>query len=99
METETIDPGIIESYADEDNAGPEKPTDEFWINYLLSRLEEVKGAYSALLCGLREAKASGRKDQEAKLLSGIHANYINRKTVVTELRKAGEKVDDPFIKA
>ena len=99
MELETIDPAVIESYADEDNAGEAKPTLEFWVGYLRYRYEEIKGGHTTLLCKMREAKASGREDIKAEVLNGIHANYINRKTVVNELRKAGEKVDDPFIKA
>ena len=99
MEIETIDPAVIESYADEDNAGTEKPSAEFWVSYLWHRYEEIKGGYTTLLCQLREAKASGRTDIETNTKAGVHANYINRKTVVNELRKAGEKVEDPFIKA
>ena len=94
---EPLEPGIIDAYMDEDNAGAEKPTAEEWKDYLIGRYETIKAQYKGLIVSKREASVGKRHEWENSLNDKFSENYKQRKVVVTELRKAGVKVDDPFV--
>lgn len=94
---EILEPGDLDSYMDEDNAGAEKPTDDEWKNYLHGRYAQIKEGYKVLLVTKREAAAGKRHEWENSLNDKFSENYKQRKVVVRELRKVGEKIVDPFV--
>lgn len=70
-------------------------------SYFLKRLGNVRDVYLYLKLQQEEADAykdKGYREQTiGKLQKLFRENYTERVTVVTELRKMGEKVDDPFV--
>lgn len=95
---EVVEEGAIDAYMDEENAPvAERPTNDEWKAYLEIRYDEIKGAYKALAMHLREAEIGKREDLIPGIRGQFQHNYRNRKTIVRELRKAGVKIEDPFI--
>ena len=88
----------IDSYMDEENAAAdEKPTEDQWKEYLSARYAQVKQSYGTLLCHLREAQAGKRDEMIPEIRMQFAQNYRNRKVIVRELRRMGEKIEDRFI--
>lgn len=92
-----VEEAEVDAYMDEDNAGKEKPSNEDWKNYLLFRYREIKEQYKAYMVAKREAELGKKTEWVAQSRQGFMDNYKSRKIVVRELRKLGEKIEDPFI--
>lgn len=92
-----IEDAELRAYMDRENA--DGAFDEkLYAQYLFARYEQVKAAYRDLL--FQQAEVEGRGDAKQfgqKLSEVFHENYRQRKFLVKELRKRGEKVEDKFI--
>lgn len=89
------------AYMEGANAGSDVPQDTDRKTYYYSRLKEIRDAYKQLLIEKEEIdgykNAAHREPMVAKLLSLFRTNYLARVRIVTELRKLGEVVEDPFV--
>jgi len=83
----------INAYMEADYRLPE----ERQIAYLKQRHTEIALEYENLK--LQKSECEGRKYEDGlrRLQQIFRDNYIARKVVVTELRKLGEPVADPFV--
>jgi len=90
----------IEAYMDQLTKSVEAPTNDERKARYYQRYEFIKGEAKRLQMDREEIEAGSSKQKE-QLLSSVRTafteNYRSRKNIVTELRKLGEKITDPFI--
>lgn len=98
---ERIEEAAINAYMDGAAANGEALSDEDRKVYFKKRYADVRSSYKYLMLQREETqcyKDKAHKDQVmTKLTALFRENYDDRVTVVIELRKLGEKVDDPFV--
>jgi len=100
-EVEKIDEASINAYMEAVEANGEAPLEKERITYYTQRYNGVKATYKALLLQKEEAQQYRDKEQKDNLISKLtpafRQNYIERLAVVTELRKLGQVIDDPYV--
>ena len=98
--SDKVEEVALNAYMDAVGANGEAKTDDDRRSYYRKRLVEVKMTYKSLILQKEEAegyKADRREAMLNKLTPIFRDNYGERVRVVTELRKLGEVVDDPFV--
>jgi len=87
----------IDAYMDLEIQDAEAPQPEERLSYLQTRYAQVKNDYKVLQ--LQKAEAEAKKDENMlnKLRGLFRENFKGRKYTVTELRKLGQKVEDPYV--
>lgn len=88
------------AYMEAVGANGEATTDEKRKVYYQTRYQAIRAAYAELLLQKEEHegyKSELRERSLAKLTPIFRENYLARVRIVVELRKLGEKVDDPFV--
>lgn len=90
----------VEAYMDQFLKTSDAPTDEERKARYQLRYKFIKEEAKRLQMDREEIEANSSKNKE-QMLQSIRAafteNYKSRKAIVTELRKLGEKIEDPFI--
>lgn len=98
---ERLEEAAINAYMDGASANGESLNDDERKLYFKKRYSDIRSSYKYLMLQREETqcyKDKTHKEQvTAKLTVLFRENYDDRVTVVTELRKLGEKVDDPFV--
>lgn len=95
---DVFEQGELNAYMDAVHAnGMEALTDAERLEYYKGRYEKVKVTYRSLL--LQKEEADGRKSEDAltALAPAFRQNFVARRFVVSELRKLGATVDDPYV--
>lgn len=90
----------VQSYMDSIPKSGEAPSDKDRLERYKLRYQFIKDQAKGLQLEREEIEAGKMKDKDQMLLKITAAfadNYRNRKTIVTELRRLGEKIDDTFI--
>lgn len=84
-----------------ESADGEAPTEVERREYLRRRYQAIKAEYKLLQLNREELAGRGGKAdrQEAEISRAFRENYLARKWVVRELRKAGEPIEDKFVPA
>lgn len=90
----------VESYMDQFSKSEDAPSDEDRVKRYQLRYQFVKDEARRLQMEREEIEAGTQKNKDQMLVQirdAFSANYKTRKTVVTELRKLGQKIEDRFI--
>lgn len=80
-----------------ESADGEAPSEEQWKEYWKVRYKQVKADYQTLQMQKGENDTVKRKEIEVQLVQAFKNNYKERKNVVIELRRLGEKIEDRFV--
>jgi hypothetical protein len=94
VEKEEINELELQAYMDLDEY---EIQDEKWKRYLILRYAEVRATFDKLMLNKREAEGMKQEETLNKMAPLFRANYKERKFIVKQLRKLGEKVEDKYV--